>query len=176
MCSNQKKTEEFLSLLMSNQRRIHGYVLSLVPNGHDADDIMQETTTILWRKFDEYQAGTNFASWGMKVAYYRILNFRTKKAKDKLVFSEDFLNQVHGVALTQQKYVAERTEHLQRCIRRLQPKDQRLLKSRYELTQRVQDIAAHKNRSVQYVYKHLARIHHVLQLCVERTFSQGELS
>ncbi|MHC5160788.1 MAG: sigma factor, partial [Planctomycetota bacterium] len=93
MDSNQNKTEEFLSLLMSNQRRINSYVLSLVPNMNDADDIMQETITVLWRKFDEFQVGTNFASWGMKVAFYCVLDFRKKKAKDKLVFSDDLLNQ-----------------------------------------------------------------------------------
>ena len=176
MDSNQKKTEEFLSLLMSNQRRINSYVLSLVPNMNDADDIMQETITVLWRKFDEFQVGTNFASWGMKVAYYCILDFRKKKAKDKLVFSEDLLNQIHGIALTKQNHTVERMEYLRRCIKRLQPNDQGLLKSRYELGQSAQGLAVHLDRSIQYVYKHLARIHHALHRCVKRAPREVELS
>ncbi|MFZ9034121.1 MAG: sigma-70 family RNA polymerase sigma factor [Anaerohalosphaeraceae bacterium] len=176
MDSKQDKTEEFLSLLMSNQQRIHGYVLSLVPNRHDADDLMQETITILWRKFDEFQTGTNFASWGMKVAHYRVLNYRTKKAKDRLVYSEDLLNQIHDVALKKQKYLEEQNEHLSGCIQKLQTNDQRLLKARYELGRSVQSLAAHLDRSTQYVYKHLARIHHALRLCVKRAYRQGGLT
>lgn len=176
MDSNQNKTEEFLSLLMSNQRRINSYVLSLVPNMNDADDIMQETITVLWRKFDQFQVGTNFASWGMKVAYYCVLDFRKKKAKDKLVFSDDLLDQIHDTSLTKQNDAAQRMEHIRLCIRKLQPNDQGLLKARYELGRSVQNLAAHLNRSTQYVYKHLARIHHALHRCVKRASREVELS
>ena len=174
MSSNRKKTEVFLSLLMANQRRINSYVLSVVPNLSDADDIMQETITVLWRKFDKFQVGTDFASWGMKVAYYCILDFRKKKAKDKLVFSEDLFQQIHEIAAEKQHGTEERIEYLRRCIGKLQPDDQRLLKARYELTYRAQKLAVQLDRSVQYVYKHLARIHHTVHLCVKRAFSEVE--
>ncbi len=34
--------------------RIRRYVRGLIPNRVDADDVMQETSLALWRKFDEY--------------------------------------------------------------------------------------------------------------------------
>ncbi len=55
MDSNNKKTKIFLSLLMANQRRINSYILSVVPNFSDADDIMQETISVMWRKFDRFE-------------------------------------------------------------------------------------------------------------------------
>ena len=98
MDSNSKRTEVFLSLLMANQRRINSYILSLVPNFSDADDIMQETITVMWRKFEGFEIGTDFAGWGLKVAYYCILNYRKNKGKDKLVFSDTIFRQIQDVA------------------------------------------------------------------------------
>ena len=172
---SNKKTKVFLSLLMANQRRINSYVLSVVPNLSDADDIMQETISVMWRKFDEFEVGTDFTSWGMKVAYYCILDHRKKKAKDKLVFSDDLFQKIEGIAAEKQQDTEERIEFLRRCIGNLQPADQRLLKARYELSYSAQNLAVQLDRSVQYVYKHLARIHHTLDLCVKRAFREVEV-
>lgn len=175
MDSNDKKTKVFLSLLMTNQRRINSYVLSVVPNLSDADDIMQETISVMWTKFDGFEVGTDFANWGLRIAYYCILNHRKTKAKDKLVFSENLFQKIHEIAAEKQQDTEARIEHLRRCIGVLQPADQRLLKARYELSCSVQNLAVQLDRSVQYVYKHLARIHHTLNLCVKRAFHEAEV-
>ena len=49
-----EKTERFLHLLTENQGRIYAHVLSLSPHRSDADDIMQDTITVMWRKFGDY--------------------------------------------------------------------------------------------------------------------------
>jgi DNA-directed RNA polymerase specialized sigma24 family protein len=38
--------EQFTRLLLQNQKRIWGLILSLVPNGTEADDILQETCAV----------------------------------------------------------------------------------------------------------------------------------
>ncbi len=133
MDSNSQRTEVFLSLLMANQRRINSYILSLVPNFSDADDIMQETITVMWRKFESFQVGTDFVSWGLKVAYYCILNYRKQKEKEKFVFSEDLFRQISEIAKEKQSETDDRIKYLRRCIEKLQSADQRFLKARYEL-------------------------------------------
>jgi len=175
MDSNSKRTEMFLSLLMANQRRINSYILSLVPNFHDADDIMQETITVMWRKFEGFEVGTDFAGWGLKVAYYCILNFRKNKAKDKLVFSENIFQQLHEIAKDKQSRTDERIHYLRRCIQKLKSADQRFLRARYELNCDARSLAMQLDRSVQYVYKHLSRIHHMLNLCVKRAVQGQEI-
>lgn len=172
---SNKRTNVFLSLLMANQRRINSYILSVVPNLSDADDIMQETISVMWGKFDGFEVGTDFTSWGMKVAYYCILDHRKKKAKDKLVFSEALFQEISDVAKEKQQDTDERIEYLRRCIGKLDPADQRLLKARYELNYNAPNLALQLDRSVQYIYKHLAKIHHTLNLCVKRTFHEAEV-
>ena len=46
---------EFIRLLMENERRIYAYILTLLGNGADAEDVLQETSIILWDKFAEFQ-------------------------------------------------------------------------------------------------------------------------
>jgi len=175
MGSNNKRTEVFLSLLMVNQRRINSYILTLVPNFSDADDIMQETITTMWRKFDTFEVGTDFAGWGLKVAYYCILDYRKRQQKDRAVFSERLLEQLSEVAREKQTDTDERIRHLRRCIEKLKPEDQRFLKARYELNNGVKSLAVQLDRSIQYVYKHLSRIHHALNLCVKRAIREQEV-
>ena len=171
-----KRTEAFLSLLMANQRRINSYILSLVPNFSDADDIMQETITTMWRKFDQFEIGTDFAGWGLKIAYYYILNYRKQIQKDKCVFSEELFRQISEVAGEKQMNTDDRIQHLRRCVEKLKIEDQRFLKARYELNTGAKTLAVQLDRSIQYVYKHLSRIHHVLNLCVKRAVREQEFS
>ncbi len=175
MDSNNKKTKIFLSLLMANQRRINSYILSVVPNFSDADDIMQETISVMWRKFDRFEIGTDFAGWGLKVAHYCILDFRKKKSKDRLVFSDNIFQQINEVANQTPDDPDDRIGHLRHCIQKLKVADQRLLKARYELNCNANSLAVQLDRSVQYVYKHLARIHHTLILCLKRAFREEEI-
>lgn len=174
MDSNNQKTKAFLSLLMVNQRRINSYILSVVPNFTDADDIMQETIAVMWRKFGDFEIGTDFASWGMKVAYFCILDYRKMKDKDKLVYSQDIFERISAIAKERQSETDERIINLRRCIEKLRAEDQRLLKARYELNYNAKSLAAQLDRSIQYVYKHLSRIHHTLNLCVRRAFREQE--
>ncbi len=62
-----KRTLEFLRLFVQHQQEIYAYILTLVPHIHDADDLFQEGTAVMWKKFDQFESGTNFAAWGVKV-------------------------------------------------------------------------------------------------------------
>ena len=42
---------------------------------------------------------TNFNAWACRIAYFRVLNYRRKKSREKLVFDDDVLD-----------YLAERQE------------------------------------------------------------------
>ena len=72
----QLETERFLHLLTANHHRIYAFIMTLVPNSNDADDIMQETTTVMLKKFGEFELGTDFVAWGIAVAHYVILSFK----------------------------------------------------------------------------------------------------
>ena len=57
-----ERVDAFVRLLGQNQRRLFLYVMSMVPNWNDAEEIIQETNLVLWREFARFQPGTNFAA------------------------------------------------------------------------------------------------------------------
>ena len=60
------------------ERMVYGYILSLVPNWADADEILQETNIRLWEEFEKFQPGTNFAAWAIRVAHFQVLTWRKR--------------------------------------------------------------------------------------------------
>lgn len=46
---------------------------------------------VLWRKFDQFQEGTDFAVWAMSVARFCALNWRRKQARLPLPRDDEFL-------------------------------------------------------------------------------------
>ena len=52
---------EFVQLLTTHQSRMFAYILSLLGNRTQAEDVMQETNAVLWRKAHEFKLGTNLS-------------------------------------------------------------------------------------------------------------------
>jgi len=46
----------FVGLLAANQRKLFAYIVSLVANVNDADDILQESVYMMMNKFSEFIA------------------------------------------------------------------------------------------------------------------------
>jgi len=82
MPSNSDQHDEFMSLFLEHQPRIYGYVRSLLFQKADADDVMQETASVQWKKFDEYERETHFDRRAMRVAFHQVRYFRQKKMQD----------------------------------------------------------------------------------------------
>src|SRR4051812_30687389 len=77
-----ERVDAFVQLLGQSQRRIFLFVMSMVPNWSDAEEIIQETNLLLWREFDKFQPGTNFAAWACRIALNQTLAWRKRKRRD----------------------------------------------------------------------------------------------
>lgn len=171
----EKGTLKYLELLMVNQFRIRAYVSVLVPNANDVDDIMQETITVMWEKFEKFEIGTNFAAWGVKIAYYNILKYRQKKSKDAFQLSDKIFHQFVQVAEDKYGSADNKLRALRGCVKKLHPAEQELLEIRYQLNSSVNSVAERTGRTAKHIYRALSRIHHRLYGCVHRTLIKEEL-
>jgi RNA polymerase sigma-70 factor (ECF subfamily) len=156
---------------MAHERRIRGYILALVANTADADDLMQETSAILWRKFDTYQPGTSFLNWALAIARFEVLKHREGRGGasrtsglDAAAF--DALADTAAVAVER---ADERCEALAKCLTKLPDADRRLIQSRYDHEQPVPRIAQELGRTISAVYKALTRVHRQLLDCIDTT-------
>ncbi|TWT80773.1 RNA polymerase sigma factor CarQ [Planctomycetes bacterium CA13] len=163
------KEEAFMRLFLQSERRILGFVLSLVPNMADAEDLLQETCTTMWRKYDAFEPGTNFAAWGITIARYQVLRYRRKKQTSKVLFSEPTMLMIAEAAGQLSSQSDVRAEALQSCLSELREKDHQLIQLKYFAENSTKEVSAQVGRSVESVYKSLNRIHDRLLYCIRQS-------
>jgi RNA polymerase sigma-70 factor, ECF subfamily len=168
------KAKQFLRLFLQNERRLYAYILTLLPNRADADDLLQEASLVMWDKFDEQHPPENFIAWGCRIAYFKVLDFYKTRRRSHVRFCQEMLERVAETAVEQAGALQldERREALAGCIEKLHPRDRDLLTHRLTVGATTQSTAELVGRSVEAVYKALAKIRHALFDCVTRTLAQ----
>jgi RNA polymerase sigma-70 factor (ECF subfamily) len=161
-------TGEFLELYSHNYPRLQFYLTSLLPMADDAADVLQETSLILWKKFDTYETGTNFFAWACKIARLQALTHRKRGAKSALTFSEELLEILAEEAADERFAPVNLQSYLRQCLERLSSRDQQLIQKRYEPGMTVRRLAADIGRTANSLSKSLGRIRRALLACIER--------
>lgn len=169
-----ERTREFLALYSRTSNWIYSYLLSLVQDRHDADELFQEVSTFLWERFDDFEPGTEFRAWSCRVAYYKVLDWRKQTQRKPALCSEAFLERVSSLQLEESQRLDDRREALDGCLQKLAPRDRDLIERRYSGEQSVETIAADGKRSVHAIYRSLRRIHAELLQCIDGSTKERE--
>src|SRR3954447_24298904 len=155
----QDNRAEFSERLLRHQTQIFGYIYSLVRNLDDADDLFQQTSLALWKKFDQYDRARGFVPWAFGVARFEVSNFLRTRGRDRLYFSDELnlllIESHEQLGLDNHD---ERLEALTACIARLRQNDQELLQACYGKSARILEVARDRGRSAQSVHNSLKRI------------------
>lgn len=160
-------------LMTQHQRRIFGYIYTLVPDRHDAEDLLQETSLVICEKFGEFRIGTDFVAWACQIAWWRVRASRQKFARSKVVFDDSILESVAQTAAELAPEMSVRHEALANCLKKLHPRDRELLITRYEPGNGVGEAARHTGRSMDAAYKALTRLRKLLFDCVNHQLAQA---
>jgi RNA polymerase sigma-70 factor, ECF subfamily len=167
-----ERVDEFVRLLGQHQRRVFLYVLSLVPQFNDAEEIVQEANLVLWREFHQFIPGTNFLAWACKVAFHQVLAWRKRKQRDRLEFSDAFLDAIAQEATAEADLLEERSATLAGCIEKLPAAQRELLQLRYREGFDIEQVAQKAGRTVEAAYRALSRIRQTLHECVTHHLGQ----
>jgi RNA polymerase sigma-70 factor, ECF subfamily len=170
--------EEFVRLFSEHQRDLLKFIFLLVPIHAEAEDILQETSVILWRKFGEFQRGTDFFRWAAQVARFKVRDFRKKTARDRHRFwTDDLIEAIAETRLTENDSLMQQRNLLAACMQKLTTIDRELIQSVFRQGTSIKMVAECLGRPVNTVYKALNRIRKTLLDCVERAKRQeGRLS
>jgi RNA polymerase sigma-70 factor (ECF subfamily) len=157
-----------MELYSAHEMRLRGYVQSLVPRWSDAEDIVQRCSLILWKRFNQFEPGTNFFAWACQVVRFEVMKYRKAAARDKMMFSDAFMDEVVKHTLKGSEELQTRIEFLQECVAKLSPDHRELLRLRYDERRSVGSVAKCVDRLIDGVYKALSRIRLTLHNCVSR--------
>jgi RNA polymerase sigma-70 factor (ECF subfamily) len=158
--------ERFTGLLTRHHAALMGFILSLRPNWADAEDLLQQASVVMWRKFPEFQPGTSFAAWACQIARFLVLNHVRKIARDPHVFSEELLDVMSREGAEDVDRLQAQRAALTRCLEKLDAKGRQILARCYEAGSSVKDVADRLGSTPNAIYKTLNRIREALLACV----------
>ena len=164
---------EFVQLFTHHQRRLFLYILSQVPSPIEAEEIQQEANVVILSKFAQFRPGTNFQAWVSQIANFEVLKYRSRKRRDRMRFSDEFLETVSRESLERSDELEERRKALIECIGKLRPRDRELIEQRYAPGEKGKHLAEQIGRPANSVYQSLGRIRRSLMECIQRRLSTG---
>lgn len=170
--NSESSRDAVVRLVTEYQRRLFAYIYTLVPNRADAEDLLQETCVVIHRKFDDFELGTNFFSWACQIAFWKVCDFRKKKARSKVVFAQAMFDVVAQDLSITEFEADQKFDSLVQCLGQLAQRDKDFILSRYESDGGVAKAAKQSGRSLPATYKALARIRRTLGDCVEQKMLQ----
>lgn len=175
MTRASKSYNEFARLIRLYSGQILAYISALLLNWNDADDLFQETCLVLWQKFDEFEPGTNFLAWALRVADYNVMMFRRKQSRLK-TFNTRLRNAMMSDAAewTAQEATAS-LDALFDCMDRLTASDRTTVVQRYCEGVPVRQIAEKLGRSPESIHNTLCRIRKWLLNCIDLKLKQADL-
>ncbi|KAA0140691.1 MULTISPECIES: sigma-70 family RNA polymerase sigma factor [Gimesia] len=166
--TSSEESREFISLFTRHQRRIYLYILSMIPHPLEAEEILQNTNLVIWKKAAQFEVGTNFFAWACQIAHYEILKYRKKRGRDKHQFSDEFVSQVAEAVKENQDLFELRRNALTFCLAKLRKKDRELIQRRYQGSNQGKELADDLGRPVNSVYQSLGRVRRTLFECINR--------
>lgn len=117
MSKNTDPASEFIVRLAQCERKLAGYVMSLVPVVTDADEVLQETKLQLWSEYAKYDPTKPFEAWALTIAYYQVLSHRKRCSRNKLVFSNEMIELLSDEYKSRNNNA--RSEALKQCLDKL---------------------------------------------------------
>ena len=167
--SQSTRHEEFIALFVRHEPAIHSFLTSLLANLDDAENVMQETSMGMWKKFDQFQPGTNFRNWAFQIARYEAMNYRRKRQRDRHFFNDELVRLLTDDAKDQAAELEEERRLLAHCIAKLRSRDRSVLSNCYRDGSTIKAYAESVSRTPNAVRKHLARLRAALSSCVRQT-------
>ena len=157
----------FLILFMAHERQLRAYLYQLLPNRDDVDEVMQNVSLVLWKKFSELEDEGRFLKWAFVVMQYEVLMYRRGKARDRLILDEELLMTLSREVIEDAESLSGSCTALRTCLETLVEQDRRLILLAYGHGLKVSRLADQLNRSVQSLYRDLSRLRLRLVRCVQ---------
>jgi RNA polymerase sigma-70 factor, ECF subfamily len=165
---------EFVRLFSQSQYRVLRFIRTLVPNLAEAEDILQETSTILWKKWPEFDPERDFTKWACGIARLEVFRALRQRNQNRLYLSDVVLNQIADFALAaskEQDAWESSQDALKMCLRELPVLEQQLIHLRYHFDKTVQQIADEHHRPKSTIHDQLVKVRSRLLHCVKRRLS-----
>ncbi len=160
--------EQFTRRWTQAQPVVASFISSMVPDFHEAEDLLQEVAVVLLRKFGEYDERRPFVAWALGIARLEVLSARRSHARSFLTYNPGIAEAVAQAFEEMSPLLGMRAAALRECLAEVKGNARRVVALRYQDSLKPRDIAARLGMAGGSVRVTLSRIRAALQACVER--------
>lgn len=174
------RQEQFAEHFIRCQDRVYGFIVTMLPNRADAEEVFQQTSLILWRKWDEFapasgaDAKAAFVSWACGIARFEVLNTLRRADRSNVALSPDVMEMLAADRLAMDDELADRRAALEHCIAQLQPRQRKLVRDAYAGHEPINAIADRLGQSANALYLNLRRIRATLAQCITSRLAEED--
>lgn len=162
----------FAERVVRNQQRVFRYIVSLVPNRADADELFQQTCLSLWENWERYDMSLDFVPWACGFAHNHVRNFYRKRQNAQVQLDADVVELLALRSRERRQHEDEKLSALRACLDELTERHRGVIESYYSgLT--VTEIAERRSLSANAIYKVLDRVRAMLHDCVTLRLAGG---
>jgi RNA polymerase sigma-70 factor (ECF subfamily) len=165
---------EFVTQITRVQRQLHAFILSVVWNSTEADDVLQQTNLVLWEKSAEFDATRPFLPWAMQFAQWQTQAWlkSRRRQRQRLVIDDDLAKLLAEEAAADEPAFEARRNALASCLQKLRPEQRELIARRYEPEASVNALADAGGVTAKALSDRLRRIRHALLECIQKCVAE----
>lgn len=169
--------DEFIVLIARHERRVRGFVGTLVRQREDVDEIVQQSCLTAWKKLTDFvrkepTLDRDFARWLCTIARFEALGYVRKRRGSSLLFDSELVSKLADVQLADER-LEDRREALGECIDKLAENHRDLVRRYYRAEESAAEIAAQEGVSRQAIFKRLRAIRVMLLDCVGQSIGNS---
>ena len=162
--------DRVLPLFLEVQTDLRAFIGAMVRDPVTREDIFQEVSMVLWKKFASYDPSRPFGAWARGIAARKILEYHRLRSRLPEAFPPEVIESVAAGFDEEQGHASwrERELALSQCLALLPERSAALVADRYEKGQTVEDMAVETGMTLDAIYQALSRLRKQLRECVQR--------
>lgn len=165
---DEQQQERFTQLWTRAQPSVHKFVYSLLRNNTAADDVVQNVSLALLRKFNEFDTTKEFLPWALGVAKFEVLSHRRDYARSRILANSDLLAKYTMLWAEIAPSITDEESELQICLTRLTDRQRKLMHLRYVEDLNSMEIGDRLGLSPANVRKMLERSRDAMKKCIQQ--------
>jgi len=174
---DKQRHQQFAERFVTGSNRVFRYILTLVPNRDDAEEIFQQTALTLWKRWEEYDPDRDFVPWACGIAHNHVRNFvrsaHRRRRSDRVYLSEDVMERVAQTSIDAADVLEDRRSALRDCLAKLESSQRELVEQAYAGGEKLKAVAERNGMTPNALYKSLRRLRRALHECIS-TKTRGE--
>jgi RNA polymerase sigma-70 factor, ECF subfamily len=159
----------FNELFLRHQGDVFAYIVTLIPNRNDAEDVFQQTCLMLLEKQSAFDVERKFFPWACGFALNEVRRFRRAHYRERMSLSDAAIEVLANVQSQSADLIADRLELLADCMAELSAEKRELLMRSYMRKDGLDQLAAQLRIETNTLYKRLERIRKSVFECMEKS-------